>query len=855
RARLEEALDAVPPGGVGRLVAAAGCGKSLLIAQWLASNGSTGARSISVAGRHNDAMSFGADLLEAFGDLQRPLDPSLREHLVSGSAGLGADFFDRLVSDLAAQPCQVVLVLDDLHQLTNEGVLDDLGWFLQHLPPNVRVVAAMRWDVALSTRQLRMAGKLVEVRAAELAFTPEEARRMVRSLSGHELDDRQVELLVDRTEGWAAGLQLASISLRTADDPDDFLHDFAGTDRLVVEYLTAEVLCQLDAPTRSFLLRTSVLPWLTADLCAAVTGRDDSREVLDHLHSHSMFLIELDRCGTRYRYHHLFRELLLHAATLELGVDELGTLRRSSAEWFRHHGAVSEAVEQLLDAEAWADGFELVRHAGDQFFQQGNAATLASWMSRIDRHDRDAPAAVPINLMAAQIAACQFTPAAETHRRLRQRDDLTRGESIAVEALFCCCALDGLPASRAVEVASRVLGELDDADLAPTAAIDFLSAGGRDSIEILAGVIKGLALFHLGRTTDAVVALETACTMPGMQHAMWRMNALGALALVRAWTGHLDDAQRLASSAVAFGVELGVQRHVALSSARLALGLVAIERNAPLEAAEHLGAPDHPAFLLRGSTDLDTRSYLLARLASLREGPDAALTLLDEPMLGAEPPPIIGRARRALRARQQLATGDLVSARVTLGSGCSDRFLDPVRFDLELAAGDRSAARLVLERWRPDDDDLLDRVQHGLRDAVLLDAEGETAASSTAVLGVVATAEPEGLVGPFLECSAVIPLLERTGRSRPRPFLRRLLDAAREAGAVRSGQAQLIDHLTERELEVLAYLPTRLSNADIGQRTFMSVNTVKTHLRNIYRKLDAGDRDAAVERARSLGLL
>ncbi|MCZ7628015.1 MAG: hypothetical protein M5U19_02485 [Microthrixaceae bacterium] len=222
RARLEEVLDAVPPGGVGLLVAAAGWGKSLLIAQWLASNGSTDVTSISVAGRHNDAMSFGADLLEAFGDLERPLDPNLREHLVSGSAGLGADFFDRLVSDLAAQPCQIVLVLDDLHQLTNEAILDDLGRFLQRLPPNVRVVAAMRWDVALSTRQLRMAGKLVEVRAAELAFTPEEARRMVRSLSGHELDDRQVELLVDRTEGWAAGLQLASISLRTADDRDDF---------------------------------------------------------------------------------------------------------------------------------------------------------------------------------------------------------------------------------------------------------------------------------------------------------------------------------------------------------------------------------------------------------------------------------------------------------------------------------------------------------------------------------------------------------------------------------------------------------------------------------------------------------
>jgi len=179
----------------------------------------------------------------------------------------------------------------------------------------------------------------------------------------------------------------------------------------------------------------------------------------------------------------------------------------------------------------------------------------------------------------------------------------------------------------------------------------------------------------------------------------------------------------------------------------------------------------------------------------------------------------------------------------------------PVRFDLEMAAGDRSAAALILERWRPDDDDVLERVQHGLRAAVLLNADGAAVAASTAVSEAVAIAEIEGMVGPFTECAAVVPLLERLGRGRRHPFLTRLLEAARGASSVRSGQAFLVEPLTERELEVLAYLPTRLTNAEIGRRSFMSVNTVKTHLRNIYRKLEVGDRDAAVDRARSLGLL
>ncbi|MFN7149957.1 MAG: AAA family ATPase, partial [Microthrixaceae bacterium] len=234
RPRLEELLDKVPPGGLGLVVAGAGSGKSVLVSQWIASHPDDCVASMVLTDRHNDPMVLGGELLNALEPVQLPLDPGLRKHLVSGTAGLGEHFFDKLLADLAAQPHDVVIVLDDAHQLTRQELLRDLGQFVDRLPDNVRLVTAARWDPELNLRKLRMSGRLVEVRAADLAFDADEASRMVRSVSGRDLDERQARRLVERTDGWAAGLQIAGISLRAAREVAEFIADFAGTDRLVV---------------------------------------------------------------------------------------------------------------------------------------------------------------------------------------------------------------------------------------------------------------------------------------------------------------------------------------------------------------------------------------------------------------------------------------------------------------------------------------------------------------------------------------------------------------------------------------------------------------------------------------------
>ncbi len=251
--------------------------------------------------------------------------------------------------------------------------------------------------------------------------------------------------LVDRTDGWAAGLRLAAISLEETDDPTDFVEAFSGSDRLVVEYLTQEVLATLDPATRRFLLQTSVLPWLSVDLCDAVTGRDDAAEMLATLERRSLFAARLDpavdACATT-----TFTDLLrdhLRAEDPRLG----DGLRWQASEWLGANGFVEDGIEQLMSAGDHSSAFELVLEHGHELFERGESATLVQWLSAIERGLPDAPPAVGINLLAAQVAAQQFVGAAETHRRLRRRAEVTAGERATADALYSCLVMDDLSAA------------------------------------------------------------------------------------------------------------------------------------------------------------------------------------------------------------------------------------------------------------------------------------------------------------------------------------------------------------------------------------------------------------------------
>lgn len=850
RQRLLTRLDRIPPGGTGLLVAPAGSGKSVLLEQWAAAHPELGSCSVDLTPQHNDPVALAAAIVSGLERAGVRVDPQLAAKVAPGGESLGPAAVASLQHALQSHEDRLLLVLDDAHLLRSPALVAELGELALDLPSLCRLVVSSRWDVGLPVRDLRLAGRVVELRAADLAFGPDEGIELLERVSGCDLAADDAATLVARTEGWAVGLQLAAISLRSADDPTSFVQEFAGTDRLVVEYLTEEVLARQKPEVQEFLLDTSVLPWLSAELCDAVTDLDDGRSMLRHLLESSLFVIPLDRRGERYRYHHLVADLLRSVAG---GRDpqRQRAARRRAADWFVEHGRVHEAVDQLLASEQWADAAELVRAHAQDHYERGESATLVSWLGAIERGYVDAPVSIGIDLLAAEVASNRFVRAAETHRRLGRRDDVTPGQRVAADALYACAGLDHLPADTVIDLSSEVLRSLSGLEEAEVA--DFLGVGGAASVRTMSGFMMAIAHFRSGRLDTAADVLEWVTTTEGMEYPLWRVNTLGAQALVRAWQGHLRQAVVLADRALAAADEVHLQQHPATCIAHLALAAVAYQRHEPDQMSRAL--QDAAARIDgRGRVLRDLLLLLEVRRAALVEGPRRAVELLGDGVADGSGAPIVAGAV-VVEVRSAISSGEVGAARVLLDAAVPSTWLAPARIELELAVGDLRAAEHELARWHIDVGQPAQIVEHGVLRCELLAASGDVDAAIGQLHEVLAVAEVEGLRRPLLDRRPVMRLVAASVRRRPDPFLQSLVNAERTASALNSGQSRLVDPLTDRELSVLEYLPTRMTNQEIASTLHLSVNTVKTHLRNIYRKLEAPDRDAAVETASELGVL
>lgn len=852
RPRLIERLDTVVPGGVGAVVASAGFGKSVLLAQWARSLPSAHVAAVSLQVRHNDAHAFAAALLEALQAIGLDVSGLSEDLLETGGGALGEPFVSRLLLELEHLEQQLVLVLDDAQELTNPAVLAELDHVLAHLPPKVRVVIAARWDPPLQLRRLRMEGRLVDLRGDDLAFDAAEGADLLGMVSDRELEPAQSLRLVERTDGWAAGLQMAGISLNGATDTSTFVDRFAGTDRLVVEYLTEEVLDTLDEHTKEFLLCTSVVPWFDASLADELTGRRDAVHQLETIRQRSLFLVPIDGDG-RFRYHHLFADLLRYRFRALHGPDAAPLLRRRAAQWYLAHGHADEAIEQLLvvrDADA---AWQAVRSVGRSTFERGRTGALADWLARIEDIQSPLSADVQIDLLAAQTGSNRFALAAATYHRLRRRGDLSPGQMLASQALRAVSGFDHVPPDEVQELADQVLEGLPG--VPPEEVTDFVGVGGAESVEVMAGFMAGMARLHGGDAPGAAAAFDRCSALPGARYPVWRVHVLGAHALARALTGHLREAERLARGALQVAAEAGVPQHVATTSAHSTCVALALDRRDVAAASFELAEFGVRAVRHRGATFNELHRLQVARLTGLVEGPQVALDVLDRERSLPTSSRLLARAEQVLRIRFLVESGDLPFAR-TVALAADDVVASGVaRVDLELAAGDVPAARWVLDRWVPRTGDLAEQVEHLVRSSAVLLAEGRPSEARSCLVEAVVRAAGEGLRRPFLEHPVLLRTVLRDPPATSRPFVRSLLDGARSDDVRRAGQRQLVEPLTERELALLDLLPTRLSNRELATRLYVSVNTVKTHLRNIYRKLDVADRDAAIVAATELGLL
>ena len=375
----------------------------------------------------------------------------------------------------------------------------------------------------------------------------------------------------------------------------------------------------------------------------------------------------------------------------------MSELHRSAARWLLDQGHLVDAVVHLLAAGDHDDAYTVISREGHQWFERGESATLVRWLGTIVDRDADGPVAMAINLLAAQVAADESAAAAETHRHLMRRRDLTLGERIAASALHALLVFRELPPQESIKSARFVRESLPLVD--DDEVIDFLGLGGRDSVEVMAVYAEAWAHFVLGDLPTSTELLRRGLSLPGCDYPMWRIYLLGALSLVRAWGGHAGEASSLAAGALGIAERFGTTRHEAVTSSRLALALVHLNRLDVEGAATHLAlAAGQNSVRLSSFVFIDLHRTLEARLLALTEGPRRALAVLREPSACVVEPQLLAEANRAFEVHLRVQAGDLETARAIVDRSVDWPGLAAARVDVALGTGDVASARRSLER-------------------------------------------------------------------------------------------------------------------------------------------------------------
>jgi LuxR family transcriptional regulator, maltose regulon positive regulatory protein len=651
-----ELVELLARGRSGRLTllnAPAGFGKTTLLAQWCASAAEERAFAwVSLDAADNDPVRFWTCAIDALDSLAPGIGGRAREALRASSAALEDVAVPLLLNDLAELGRPVVLVLDDYHLIHDPQVHGSMEFLVDHLPEGVHLAIATRSDPPLPLGRLRARGELTELRAADLRLSGGEAAGLLRAALGVQLDPADIARLVSRTEGWAAGLYLAALSLRGRQDAAGLIGSFAGDDRHIVDYLSTEVLAGQPPEIRGFLLRTAILQRLCGPLCDAVTGGRGSATVLERIERDNLFLVPLDTTREWYRYHHLFAELLRHELRRS-HPDWVVVLHRRAYEWYRAEGQVPDAIDHAAAAGHFEDAAELIAAHWKDWFNRGHLETVDGWLSALPREMVDGDPRLA--LARAWLAL--------DHGRVDEADgwiDIAAAglESDRGQALGAAVRAD------AAVLRSTHSFKVGDLSKARAAARDVLALEADAPFpEFVAHCMLGVTSYWRDAPADAAGSLEHALALAERDHnELGQSYALGYLALARAELGSADQAAELADRAIGLGDAGGFSEHFVPMVGHLARGRLE-ERRGELEPAERT-LSRALALARRGAGALELGSALvaLAEVRHVRTGrngtagllAEAHATLEDCPDAGSVGPSLAA-AERALRAPSRSA--------------------------------------------------------------------------------------------------------------------------------------------------------------------------------------------------------
>jgi LuxR family transcriptional regulator, maltose regulon positive regulatory protein len=861
RGELLAALDRAAAATVTIISAPAGSGKTSLLRAWADRPGQPHRLAVVQVPRdQQDAQLFWLGLLDAV--RQASGTPSRVEAPAATPNFNGRAMVERVLAALDDHRGRVILVIDDLHELSSPEALDQLTRLLTSLPPTARAILATRRDLPLGLHRLRLAGELAELRAAELRFTERETRELLDA-SGIALSEAGAALLHRRTEGWAAGLRLAVISLAGHPDPERFVAEFSGSDRTVAEYLIAEMLDRQPDDVQQLLLRTCLLDRVNGELADLLTGHPGSEGILLDLEDANAFVVSLDPERTWFRYHHLLGDFL----RLELRrtrPEEVPALHRRAAGWFIRHGQVVEAIRHTQAAGDWPDAARLLADHSFSLTLDGQAQTIQALVRAFPQGAADDPELALVRAgdelvqghldeAAAHLAVAESqveTVPPDRRRRLRVaiaslKLGLARRRGhlagVVEQARFLATPVSGQSDedialdSDLRAVALMNLGTLEAWSLGLEDAERHLQEGaalarriGRPYLEVACLAQLGFAskIRPIATTGQRCQEAITLAERHGWGAEPIVAPALVTLAAATIWTGAFDEGERwVQRSAQALQTDTGPGITQLL---HLATGMLQAGRGRHHEALEEFSAAEHLQSQLAGSHALASQvtGWMLATQARLGQPGEA-------------------RASLAALTDERANSGELRNARAVI---C-------------LAEGDPAGALGVLAEVLDGTAPVIGYVtvvEAQLLAALAHRALGDQRAANTATEHALALAEPDRLVLPFAMTGAgeLLEVLPRHETAHA-ALLSDVLDVVHGASLTAKDQSSSpeAEELSPSELRVLRYLPTNLSRPEIASELSVSVNTVNTHIRNIYAKLQARDRSSAVQRARELRLL
>ena len=866
--------------------APAGFGKTTLLIEWLKGRegGDRSVAWLSLDEGDNDPVRFLSYLVAA---LRRTVGEEFGESVLAAlrspepprmEAVLGA-----FVNELADLPGEVGVVLDDYHVIDSENVHRIVTFLLERLPDGAHLVISGRVDPPLPLARLRARGQIIELHAADLRFTPEEAAAFLGDAMGLELSAGDIAALEGVTEGWIAALQLAALSMRERKDVSGFIRTFSGSHRDVFDFLAEEVLERQIDRVQTFLLETSILGSLSGPLCDALTGREDGQRTLERLERENLLVVPLDDDRVWYRYHHLFADFLRSRLERERS-EQLAPLHLRASEWYEENALVAEAVRHALSAGDHERAARLMESGVGQTWYRGEVMTLLGWLGEVPKEAMLRRPLLLVWYAAALMLVGRFDGLESLLREAESavgsagKDQGEEPRPAADEAdpqhvLATAAAVRSLRArlqgdpQGAIEHARRSLALLPEDNLNPRP-------------------FAALCLAEAYRAADDLEAAnatfaETAELGRAAGHDYIALTAMGSLAYLRMTQGRLRETEVSLRHALGFAAERGAELLPAVGRVRIAMGELLYERN-DLEGSERELTRGTELVERAGELEVLVRGQVdLSRVRRARGDTKGALNLAHKAeRLAREsgaPQAIVDAA--LWKARLHLMRNDLQAAASDLGRASSVGDVPRSTRESERI----SLARLLLAREDHDEalqllDSLREMAEAADRrgnvveiltlQALALRAKVEKSRALDVMKLALALAEPEGYVRTFVDegpamAEILSGVLEAQQRGRrgpqariPTHYLRKVLAALeRDAAGATLSAAGLPEPLSERELEVLQLIAVGKTNRRIATELFVSVGTVKTHINNLYRKLDAHSRTQALARARELNLI